>query len=264
MNKVFFNLKKTILYTGLSLFAFYLFLRLTPLPVEKLKGDYSTAYLASDGSLLRLTLSKSGKYRLPLKLDEISPQVAQGFTAYEDRWFFWHFGVNPMAALRAVFLNITHRKILSGASTITMQVAKLIDRRPRTFWAKAVETFRALQLEARYSKKQILEFYLNSAPMGGNIEGVGAASLLYFGKPARFLSWGETALLISLPRSPAARRPDRFPQKAKEGRDKVLNQILPLVKTSAGEAEGAFHSALPKSRFVNPNPAPHLVVRTSQ
>lgn len=248
----------------LSLLAIYLFLRLTPLPVEKLKGDYSTAYLASDGSLLRLTLSKSGKYRLPLELDEISPQVIRGFTAYEDRWFHWHFGVNPAAALRAVFLNLKHRRILSGASTITMQVAKLIDRRPRTFGAKALETFRALQLEARYSKKQILEFYLNSAPMGGNIEGVGAASLLYFGKPARSLSWGETALLISLPRSPAARRPDRFPEKARQGRDKVLEQILPLVKPSPEEAEGAFHSLLPKGRCVNPDPAPQLVGRAGR
>ncbi len=241
----------------------YFLLRLTPLPIEKLKTDYSAAYLASDGRLLRLTLSKSGKYRLPLKLDEISPQVIRGFVAYEDQWFNWHLGVNPVALVRAVFLDITHRKIVSGASTITMQVAKLMNRRPRTFKAKVIEVFRAMQLEARYSKKQILEFYLNSVPMGGNIEGVGAASLLYFGKPAKSLSWGETALLISLPRSPAARRPDRFPEKAKEGRNKVLTQILPLLKTSPKEAEAAFHSLLPKGRFKNPDPAPHLVNRAA-
>ncbi len=248
----------------LALLGFYVLLRAVPLPVQKLQGDYSTAYLASDGSLLRLTLSKSGKYRLPLKLEEISPQVIQGFTAYEDRWFYWHYGVNPVALVRALILDVTHRKAISGASTITMQVAKLLHRRPRTLWAKMIETFRAMQLEARYSKKQILEFYLNSVPMGGNIEGVGAASLLYFGKPAKLLSWGETALLISLPRSPAARRPDRFPQKAREGRDKVLGQILPIVNPPQNEAEEAFHSILPKGRFVNPNPAPHLVERAGQ
>ncbi len=257
------NHKRFILRFLLCLAGFYVLLRLVPLPVKKLHGDYSTAYLASDGSLLRLTLSKSGKYRLPLKLDEISPQVIRGFMAYEDRWFYWHYGVNPAALVRALVLNLTRHKILSGASTITMQVAKLMDRRPRTFWAKGIETFRAMQLEARYSKKQILEFYLNSVPMGGNIEGVGAASLLYFGKPAKLLSWGETALLISLPRSPAARRPDRFPEKAREGRDKVLGQILPIVKPPQIEAEEAFHSILPKGRYLNPNPAPHLVARAA-
>src|SRR5579859_2532604 len=264
MKKILINRKKPILYSCLSLLAFCLFLRLMPLPTEKLKGDYSTAYLASDGSLLRLTVSKSGKYRLPLKLEDVSPQVVKGFVAYEDRWFYWHYGFNPVALLRAAYLDLTRHKIVSGASTITMQVAKLLHRRPRTLGAKAMETFRAMQLEARYSKKQILEFYLNSVPMGGNIEGVGAASLLYFGKPAKELSWGETALLISLPRSPAARRPDRYPQRAKEGRDKVLAQILPLVHPPKDQAEEAYHSALPKARFSNPNPAPHLVSRASQ
>jgi penicillin-binding protein 1C len=253
--------RKILFRFFLFLIGFYALLRIVPLPVEKLRGDYSTAYLASDGSLLRLTVSKSGKYRLPLKLEDISPQVIQGFTAYEDRWFYWHYGVNPVALVRAAYLDLTHRRIVSGASTITMQVAKLLDRRPRTFLSKAVEIFRSMQLEARYSKKQILEFYLNSVPMGGNIEGVGAASLLYFGKPAGRLSWGETALLISLPRSPAARRPDRYPERAREGRDKVLAQILPLARPLKDQAEEAYHSMLPKGRYANPNPAPHLVSR---
>jgi penicillin-binding protein 1C len=254
--------KKPFLYTALILAVLYLFLRLTPLPMEKLKGDYSTAFLASDGSLLRLTLSKTGKYRLPLKLEEVSPQVVRGFTAYEDRWFFWHFGVNPVALIRAAYLDMTHRKVVSGASTISMQVAKLLKRRPRTLWAKTVEIYRAMQLEARFSKKQILEYYLNSVPMGGNIEGVGAASLLYFGKPAKLLSWGETALLISLPRSPSGRRPDRFPQRAKVGRDEVLKRILPVIRLSELEAQGATQSILPTRRFANPNSAPQLAQRT--
>ena len=256
-----FNFRKWFFRLGLFLLGFYALLRAVPLPVEKLRGDYSTACLASDGSLLRLSVSKSGKYRLPLKLEDVSPQVVRGFTAYEDRWFYWHYGVNPVALVRAIYLDIAHHRIVSGASTITMQVAKLLDRRPRTFWSKAIETFRAMQLEARYSKKQILEFYLNSVPMGGNIEGVGAASLLYFGKPAGQLSWGETALLISLPRSPAARRPDRYPEKARQGRDKVLSVILPIIKPPKDQAEEAYHSILPKGRFANPDPAPHLVAR---
>src|SRR5690242_9659668 len=173
MKEVTFYFRKWLFRLGLFLLGFYALLRAVPLPVEKLRGDYSTACLASDGSLLRLSVSKSGKYRLPLKLEDVSPQVVQGFTAYEDRWFYWHYGVNPVALVRAIYLDVTHRRIVSGASTITMQVAKLLDRRPRTFWSKFIETFRAMQLEARYSKKQILEFYLNSVPMGGNIEGVG-------------------------------------------------------------------------------------------
>ncbi len=263
MKKPIWNPGKWFFRLLLALFCFYVLLRALPLPIQKLKGDYSTAYLASDGSLLRLNLSKSGKYRLPLKLEDISPQVVQGFTAYEDRWFYWHYGVNPVALARALYLDLSRRKAVTGASTITMQVAKLIDRRPRTLWAKMIEAFRAMQLEARYSKKQILEFYLNSVPMGGNIEGVGAASLLYFGKPAKLLSWGETALLISLPRSPAARRPDRYPEKAKAGRDRVLAQILPILNPPQAEADEAYHSFLPNGRYKNPNPVPHLIRRAS-
>ncbi len=242
---------------------FYLCLRFSPLPEMKLKKDYSTAFLASDGTLLRLTLSPSGKYRLPLELEQVSPQVTKGFIAYEDRWFWWHPGVNPISALRALALNLSRGKVLAGASTLTMQVAKLLDPRPRTYGSKLLETFRALQLEARYSKKQILAFYLNSVPMGGNIEGVGAASLLYFGKPAQSLSWGETALLISLPKSPYSRRPDRFPDRAREGRDKVLRQIIPALGLSPGEAREAFQAAVPQGRFVNPSPAPQLARRAA-
>src|SRR5271169_2858301 len=107
MRAILLKSRKILFRTTLVLLGLCVLLRFTPLPVEKLRGDYSTAYLASDGSLLKLTLSKSGKYRLPLKLEDISPQVVKGFTAYEDRWFYWHFGVNPVALGRAVFLDLT-------------------------------------------------------------------------------------------------------------------------------------------------------------
>ena len=226
-------------------------LAFSPLPDESRPGDWSSALLSSQGRLLRLTLTSGGRYRIRLGLDEVSPEVVQGFLRYEDRWFYWHPGVNPVAVLRAAGLNLRRGRVVEGASTITMQLARMLERRPRSFRAKLLETLRALQLEARYSKREILERYLNSVPMGGNIEGVGAASLLYFGKLPRELSLSEAALLVSLPRSPSTRRPDRAGPAARTGRDQVLARI--------GAAADAV--APPSRRLENPLLAPHWVQR---
>ncbi len=251
---------KRTAWSGAILVACWAALRFSPLPDNALRTDFSTLYLAQ-GKLLRINLNQSGRYRLKTPFSEFSPEVKKGFLAYEDRYFRWHYGINPVAVSRALFLNLSGGRIRSGASTITMQVAKLIKPRPRTIGVKIVEAIRALQLEARYSKDEIFELYLNSVPMGGNIEGVGAASWLYFGKSPSLLSVGEAALLVSLPRSPNAQRPDRSPTKARLGRDKVLDRIAARNPASARELAEAKGAEIPPRRFPNPHLAPHLLRR---
>ncbi|HTA17490.1 MAG TPA: penicillin-binding protein 1C, partial [bacterium] len=241
--------------------AFWAVLRFSPLPLERLSLDRSQALFDAQGRLLRLDLSPSQHYCVPVSLDQVSPQVTQVLVAYEDRWFWWHFGFNPVAVVRALVLDWRGGRHLSGASTLTMQLAKQMEPRRRTWGAKLVEAWRAMQLEARFSKRRILEMYLNSAPMGGNIQGVEAASWLYFGKPASALSYGEAALLVSLPRSPSARRPDRHPYAARRGRDLVLGRVLPILRPPASEAAAAFDAEIPGRRRQVPRLVPQLAMR---
>jgi len=248
----------------LGLAGLFLVLRYTPIPDAKLRGDFSKAFLSSEGNLLNIQLSQSGKIRIPIHLEDVSPELVKGLLGYEDRWFYWHPGVNPVALARALGLNLLHRRVVSGGSTLTLQLAKLLSPRRRTVGAKAIEIVRALQLEARYSKRQILEDYLNLAPMGGNLEGVAAASLLYYGKMPRDLSWGEAALLISLPRSPSLRRPDVRPLKAKEGRDRVLDRLRDSGALPPDRVAEAYAAPIPEKRQINPKLCPHLVNRVAE
>ncbi len=206
------------IYYLLLLFAISISLIALPLPIDNIEKDYSTVHLASNDELLRITLSPSQKYRVKLKLNEMSEYLKNGFLLYEDRFFFKHYGINPVSLSRALITNIRNKKVVLGASTITMQIAKMMEPRPRTLRSKIIEIFRTIQLERKYSKKELLEMYLNIVPMGGNIEGVGAASYLYFGKPAKNLTLGESSLLIALPKSPSIYRPDIFPENAKKQR----------------------------------------------
>jgi penicillin-binding protein 1C len=255
--------KTTIRFVG-AIFIFvagWLGVRYSPLPDSKLHSDYSVAYLASDGSLLHIELSPSGKLRIPVRLEDVSPKLVDGLVSYEDRWFYRHTGVNPVSLARALYLNLAHKRIVSGGSTLTLQLAKLLSPRRRTWRAKAVEIFRALQLESRYSKREIIESFLNAAPMGGNLEGVAAASLRYFGKMPKDLSWGEAALLISLPRSPTYRRPDRRPEQAREGRNRVLKRLAEHGVLDAVSLKDAYEAAIPLKRLANPDQCPHLTRR---
>jgi penicillin-binding protein 1C len=179
-----------------------------PLSEEKLYGDYSTVFTDRKGNLLRITLSESGKYRIKLSLRDISPYLINGMLQYEDKYFFIHPGFNPFSLARSFFKNALSDRVKSGASTISMQIARMLYNRPRTFSSKLLELFNAIQLELSYSKNELLEFYLNLIPMGGNLEGVGAASYFYFGKPALDLSYSEAALLIGIPKNPNRNRPD--------------------------------------------------------
>jgi penicillin-binding protein 1C len=211
--------------------------------------EMSSLVLDRDGKLLRAYLTSEGRWRLPATRDQVDPQYLGALFAYEDKRFLRHHGVDPLAMLRAAFQLLTNGRIVSGGSTLTMQVARLLEpREHRSFDAKIRQTIRALQLEWALSKDEILALYLTLAPYGGNLEGVRAASFAYFGKEPRRLTLGEAALLVALPQSPEYRRPDRFPEAAKLARDRVLDRIA---------GDGAFSDANP-CRSSRPMPQTRL------
>ena len=204
----------------------------------------STVVLARDGTPLRAFADSDGVWRYPTTVKQVSPLYLQALLTYEDRWFYRHPGVNPYALARGLAGGIVHGRVVSGGSTLTMQVARIIEPgsrwfRPHTFGGKLVQILRALQLEAHLSKAQILELYLNHAPFGGPIEGVEAASWAYLGKPASQLSHAEAALLAVLPQSPSRLRPDRHPERARAARDKVLGRMRDLGVWSAAQIRAA-------------------------
>jgi penicillin-binding protein 1C len=198
-----------------------------PPPLPKAR-DTSTLVVARDGTPLRAFADREGVWRYPATPENVSPLYLQALLNYEDRWFWKHPGVNPWALLRAGGQWIQRGRIVSGGSTLTMQVARILDRHSRTPWGKAKQLLRALQLEAHLSKREILTLYLERAPFGGTIAGVEAASWAYLGKPASQLSQAEAALLAVLPQSPSRLRPDRHPEAAQLARDKVLARMVRL------------------------------------
>ncbi|MDD5066262.1 MAG: transglycosylase domain-containing protein, partial [bacterium] len=240
-------------------FIFYVLSALFPLPDYKLERDYSTVYLDRNNELLRISISPSGKFRVKLPLDEISKYIQKGFILYEDRYFYLHPGINPAAILRAFCLNSMHQKIISGGSTISMQIARMMEPRPRTVLSKVLEMFRAFQLEMRYAKPELLEIYLNTIPFGANIEGVGAASYFYFGKSAKDLSLAESCLLIAIPNSPNRNNPRQDPLRAKTQRDKVIGRIGPGMGLKTRILETLKKRPLPGTYFPNPFRTPHLI-----
>ncbi len=203
-----------------------------PLPTQALHPSREAqggalVVLAEDGTPLRTWASSDGALRQPVKLSEVSPHYLSALLTYEDRAFRWHPGINPWAMLRAGWQWLRHGRIVSGGSTLTMQVARLLDPPDdrRSLGAKLAQIARALQLEWHLSKDDILTLYLNRAPMGGQIQGVEMASRAYLGKPAKDLSQAEAALLVALPQLPSRLRPDRAPQAAQKARDKVLRRM---------------------------------------
>ena len=174
---------------------------LFPLRVEV---NYSQIVTDRNGHILYTFLSTDEKWRLKTELSEISEQLSEAILYKEDKYFYWHPGINPLALVRAAVFNLTSGRRTSGASTITMQVARLLAPKERTYWNKMVEMFRAVQLEWQYSKSEILQLYLNLVPYGGNIEGIKSASVLFFDKTPEQLS---PAKLLRCPSSPTAPLP---------------------------------------------------------
>lgn len=196
-----------------------------PPPVPGRDSPKALLVVARDGTPLRAFPDREHIWRHPVALDDVSPLYVEALVAYEDRAFWWHPGVNPLALLRAASQWATSGHIVSGGSTLTMQVARILEPMPRTLAGKVRQILRAVQLELRYSKREILTLYLNYAPMGGVLEGVEAASRAYLGKPAKRLSHAEAALLAVMPQAPSLLRPDRYPERARAARDKVLSRL---------------------------------------
>lgn len=207
----------------LGIFLLWVADKLFPLPIPE--GGMARVVLASDGTPLWRFADKKGVWRYPINIKQVSPYYIEALLTYEDRWFYDHPGINPFALGRALWQNLTGGKIISGGSTLSMQVARLIDPHSRSYWGKIRQIFRTLQLEWHYSKDEILTFYLNRAPYGGTIEGIAAASWTYLGKSPSQLTRAEAALLTVLPQAPSRLRPDRYPDKAKLARDKVLDRL---------------------------------------
>ncbi|MDE0297403.1 MAG: penicillin-binding protein 1C [Candidatus Poribacteria bacterium] len=233
--------------------------RVFPLPVAKLHPPSSTVVLDRHGEWLRAFTASNDSWRIPEpSLNEISPKLRMAALTYEDRWFYYHFGINPLSIAQALVTNIKARRIVRGGSTITMQVARMMKPKPRTIRNKIIEMFRALQIEARYSKDEILTLYLNMAPYGGNIVGSSAASRIYFNKPQNRLSLGEAALLAAIPNSPTYLRPDLHHANAVRAREKVLKRMVTFGRISDEEFREANSEPIPAARHPMPFSAPHV------
>jgi penicillin-binding protein 1C len=219
---------------------------------------FSTLVVDREGRLLRPYTTPEGRWRLPAARESVDPRFLELLFAYEDRRFNAHHGVDPIALGRAVSQLLTNGRIVSGASTITMQVARLLEPRPeRSFTAKLRQIVRAVEIERALSKDEILALYLSLAPYGGNLEGVRAASLAYFGKEPRRLTLGEAALLVALPQSPEQRRPDRSTEAVRHARDRVLDRVAAAGRVPLDEIARAKQEPVPDGRKPMPMLAPH-------
>jgi penicillin-binding protein 1C len=231
---------------------------LGPLPLAQTR-QVSTTIVDRNGKLLRAYAMADGRWRLPVDAKtSVDPGYLKLLLAYEDRRFHSHGGVDPLALGRAAFQLATRGHIVSGGSTITMQLARLLEpRRERSVHAKLRQMVRALELERHLTKDQILDLYLTLAPYGGNLEGIRAASIAYFGKEPKRLSLAEAALLVALPQSPETRRLDRHPDAARAGRDRVLDRMVEEHQISAEDAAQAKAMPVPRLRKPMPILAPH-------
>lgn len=238
--------------------------RLGPVPLGE-KITYSTLVTDRDGKLLRPFITADGYWRLPVTSEDVDPRFLAMLIAYEDKRFYEHGGVDPQALLRAAWQAATHGHVVSGGSTLTMQVARLLEPRPaRSLTDKLAEMVRALQLERRLSKKQILDLYLALAPYGGNVEGTRAASLAYFGKEPKRLSTAESALLVALPQAPEKRRPDRFPNTAEAARNRVIALLNAAGLVNEDQAIAASAEEAPTGRLAFPMLAAHVAERLAK
>ena len=231
---------------------------LGPLPLAQAR-QVSTTIVDRNGKLLRAYAMADGRWRLPVDAKTgVDPGYLKLLLTYEDRRFRSHAGVDPFALGRAALQLVTRGHIVSGGSTITMQLARLMEpRRERSVYAKLCQMVRALEIERQLTKDQILDLYLALAPYGGNLEGIRAASIAYFGKEPKRLSLAESALLVALPQSPETRRVDRYPDVARAARDRVLDRMVEDGRVSDEDAVSAKAMPVPRLRKPMPILAPH-------
>ncbi|PHN22020.1 penicillin-binding protein 1C [Pseudomonas sp. ICMP 460] len=236
--------------------------RIWPLPLPA--DDLARVVLAEDGTPLWRFADANGVWRYPVQSSEVSPYYLDALLTYEDRWFYRHPGVNPLALARATWQNLTGARVVSGGSTLSMQVARLLDPHSRTLHGKLRQLWRTAQLEWHLSKEQILTLYLNRAPFGGTLQGVAAASWAYLGKSPAQLTHAEAALLAVLPQAPSRLRPDRHPLRAQQARDKVLRRLAEFQVWPQSTVDEALEEPLLLAPRLEPSLAPLLARRLNR
>ncbi|MBR4739600.1 MAG: transglycosylase domain-containing protein, partial [Bacteroidales bacterium] len=220
--------------------------------------SYSTVVESAEGELLGARIAADEQWRFP-PCDTVPERFATALVQFEDRHFWWHPGVDPSALVRAVRDNLRSGHVVSGGSTITMQVIRLSRQKERNLWQKMIEAVLATRLELRYSKRQILALYASHAPFGGNVVGLEAASWRYFGRPAAELSWGEAATLAVLPNAPATLHLSRGRGELLVKRNRLLLRLLEHGDISADTYEAALEEPLPDAPLPLPSWAYHYV-----
>jgi penicillin-binding protein 1C len=226
-------------------------------PLPKIP-DYSKVIYAEDGTLLTAYLTDDDKWRMKTELDEVSPDFIKAIIEKEDRWFYTHLGVNPFSLLRAFYQNFVSGERVSGASTITMQVARMLTPADRTYYNKLREIFRAFQLELHYSKDEILELYLSMLPFGGNIEGVKSASFIYFDRPPNKLSLSQAITLTIIPNNPNNLRLDVNSKNAASERNRWITKFNSDAVFDEIDLRNAYDEELVQARYSIPILAPHF------
>src|SRR5210317_533919 len=214
---------------------------------------------SEDGNIINLKLTSDGYWRERVEISEIDPDLIAMLIAYEDKRYWDHKGVDPLAVMRASLDFLKSGRITSGASTLTMQTVRLLNPAlaKRTIPTKLKQMVEALRLEAHWSKEEILEAYFSIAPYGGNIEGVVAASEAWLQKPPKELTMSEIALLVALPQSPETRRPDLHPKRAQRAKNYVLKRVARSLNLDSTTLLSAESAPLPV-RFTKPaSIAPH-------
>lgn len=251
---------RVILVIG-GVIACYILVMSFVVPRKLFPATYSTAVYSSDGELLGARIAPDGQWRFP-PADSLPDRFVQCLITYEDKRFFRHPGIDVAAIARAVRLNARSGEVVSGGSTITMQLARLArGDRPRNIWQKGIEAMWALHLELRYSKEEILALYSSHAPFGGNVVGIETAAWRYFGRPAEDLSWAESAMLAVLPNSPALIHPGRNREALRTKRDNLLRRLWENGTIDEIQFELALMETLPDAPLPLPNSAPHLTER---
>lgn len=247
---------KGSLYIGAG--TFLLFFVLDTLFPFRFQVPYSQLVATEKKEVIHAFLSKDDKWRMKVEFDEITDDLERAVLAKEDKYFYWHLGVNPIAITRALFNNLKSGKTTSGASTITMQVARLLNPKPRTYQNKIIEMFHAMQLEWHYSKEEILQLYLNLVPYGGNIEGVKSAAILYFGRNPENLSLAQIVTLAIIPNRPTSLALGKHNELIKEERNKWLNRLNREGVFEKDRVGDALNEPLEAYRRAYPQLAPHF------
>jgi penicillin-binding protein 1C len=255
-------LRATVVVALAAITLLWLADRIWPLPLPK--DDLARVVLAEDGTPLWRFADANGVWRYPVRTGQVSPYYLQALLTYEDRWFYSHPGVNPLALMRATWQNLSDDRVVSGGSTLSMQVARLLDPHSRTLPGKLRQLWRTVQLEWHLSKDQILGIYLNRAPFGGTLQGVAAASWAYLGKSPQNLTRSEAALLAVLPQAPSRLRPDRHPQRAQVARDKVLRRLAEFQVWPQASVDEALEEPLLLAPRQEPSLAPLLARRLNR